>query len=82
MVQHTLPVGLRYETYRWGEGGGGGMRGINKALGHAKYSLSGILKNCKKVKAHAGIEERLTRDLVIKEALQIEIKATLSYKNQ
>ena len=35
-----------------------------------------------KIEAHAGMAERLVRDLDIEEALQLEIKATLEHRNQ
>ena len=42
----------------------------------------GFKKTFTKIEAHAGMTERLVRDLVIYEALQTEIKETLEHKNQ
>ena len=39
-------------------------------------------KKITKIEAHAGMAERLVRDLAIGEALQIEIKATLAHTNK
>ena len=39
-------------------------------------------KNLTKIEAHAGMAERLMRDLAIEEALQKEIKDTLEHNNQ
>ena len=47
---------------------------MHKSPGHDKYSLYGIKKTFTKVEAHAGMEERLVRDLQIEEDLQIKIK--------
>ena len=47
--------------------------GINKALGHAKFSFEHFWRN-HKIKAHVGMAERLARELVIEEALQMEKK--------
>ena len=57
MLQHQLPVGIRDATNMWG-----GER-MHKSPGHDKYSLYGIKKTFTKVEAHAGMEERLVRDL-------------------
>ena len=46
---------------------------INKPLGHAKSTLTGIRKNNTKVESHEGIAEWIVRDLGIKDSLQIEI---------
>ena len=39
-------------------------------------------KTFTKIEAHAGMAERLVRDLAIEEALQEEIKDTLEHNNQ
>ena len=39
-------------------------------------------KKITKIEAHAGMAERLVRDLAIEEALQEEIKDTLEHNNQ
>ena len=39
-------------------------------------------KNLTKIEAHAGMAERLVRDLTIEEDLQEEIKDTLEHNNQ
>ena len=65
-------MGLRDATNRrWGER-------INKALGGVESTLEVIReKTFTKIEAHAGMAERLVRDLAIEEALQEEIKQTL-----
>ena len=56
---------------------------INKSLGNAESTLAGIReKTYTKIEAHAGMAERLVRDLAIEEALQDEIKHTLEHNNQ
>ena len=56
---------------------------INKALGDVEYTLEGIReKSLTKIEAHAGMAERLVRDLTIEEALRDEIKDTLEHNNQ
>ena len=45
--------------------------------------MAGIRKKpFKQIESHTGMDERLVKDLAIEEALQIELKATLSHKNQ
>ena len=44
MVQHQIPVGIHDEAYIWG----GEI--TQKYLGHAKYSLAGIIKKSQKLK--------------------------------
>ena len=62
---------------------GGGGEIINKSLGDAESTLAGIWeKSYSKIEAHAGMAERLVRDLAIEEALQEEIKDTLEGNNQ
>ena len=39
-------------------------------------------KTLTKIEAHAGMAERLVRDLAIEEALQEELKDTLEHNNQ
>ena len=39
-------------------------------------------KTCTKIEAHAGMAERLVRDLAIEEDLQEKIKDTLEHNNQ
>ena len=65
-------MGLRdANNWRWGDRS-------NEALGDVEYILEGIReKNFKKIEAHAGMAERLVRDLAVEEALQEEIKHTL-----
>ena len=67
MVHPQCTVGIQGETYRWR-----GVR-INKSLGHAKSTLTGIRKNNTKVESHEGIAEWIVRDLGIEDSLQIEI---------
>ena len=70
-------MGLRDTTnQRWGEI-------TNKALGDVESTLAEIWeKTFTKIEAHAGMVERLVRDLAIEEALQEEIKDTLEHNNQ
>ena len=77
MVLYQLPMGLRDATNRrWGGR-------INKALGDVESTLEGIReKTLTKIEAHAGMAERLVRDLAIEETLQEEIKDTLEHNNQ
>ena len=65
MVLYELPMGLQDATNRrWGER-------INKALGGAESTLSGIRgKNLTEIEANAGMAERLVIDLAVEEALQ------------
>ena len=65
-------MGLRDATNRrWGDI-------INKALGDGESTLEGIReKTFTKIEAHAGMAERLVRDLAIEEAPREEIKHTL-----
>ena len=77
MVQYQLPMGLRGAAHR--------MRGdrTNKALGNAESTLTGIReKTFTKIEIHAGMEERLVKDLAIEEALQNKIKEALEHINQ
>ena len=67
--------GIRYKNYR------GERDTIHKALGHAKISLAGIRKNITRIEAHAGMAERLVKDLAIEEGLQIKIKSTIAHNN-
>ena len=69
-------MGLRYATHRKG----GDI--INKALGNSESILAGIKLFFTKIKAYAGIAERLVRDLAIEKALQYEIKDTLEHSKQ
>ena len=56
---------------------------IYKYIWRDKFSLAGIRKKpFKQIESHTGMDERLVKDLAIEEALQIELKATLSHKNQ
>ena len=77
MVLYQRPMGFRdANNRRWGER-------IIKALGDAESTLAGIWeKPFSKIEAHAGMAERLVRDLEIEEALQEEIKDTLEDNNQ
>ena len=72
MVLYQLPMSLWDATnQRWGDR-------INKYLGGAEYTLSGIWeKKFTKIEANSGMAERLVRDLAIEEALQEEIKYTM-----
>ena len=45
-------------------------------------ALKGFEKTFTQIEAHAVMAERLVRDLAIEEALQIEIKDTLSHNKQ
>ena len=71
MVKHQLTVGLRGAAYRWGE------RESTKILVIINVAWRGFEKQITKIEAHAGMAERLVRDLAIEESLQIEIKDTL-----
>ena len=64
MVQHQLPVGLQDATY-----GGGGVEST-KLLGMLHLPWQEFEKNPTKIEAHAGMAERLVRDLAIEKALQ------------
>ena len=71
-------MGLWGETNRrWGER-------INKALRDVESTLaeSSGKKTSQNIVAHAGMAERLVRDLVIEEALQEEIKDRLEHNNK
>ena len=62
---------------------GGWERESMKLFGMLKLPWKGFeRKNLTKIEAHAGMEERLVRDLAIEEALQEEIKDTLERNNQ
>ena len=76
MVGHKIPLCIWDVTYMRGRGV------IHKDLGHAKYSLGGFQKTFTKLEAHAGMYERMVRYLSIEEDLQMEIKTTISHKNQ
>ena len=58
-----------------------GRERIHTALGHAKYSLAGLIFFTR-IESHADMYERIVRDLEIKEALQMEIKSTPAHNNQ
>ena len=73
MVQHQLIVGLQDATYRWW-----GER-TQKYLGHSTYYLGGFEIFSQ---LHAGMAERLVRDLAIEEYLQIKMTATISHSSQ
>ena len=62
---------------------GGGGRESTKLLGMLNLPWQGFEKKTFKIfDEHAGMAERLVRDLAIEEALQEEIKDTLEHKNQ
>ena len=54
----------------------------HKSIGHDQSPLAGIRKKTLKIEVHAGMEERLVRDLTIEKDLQIKIKAPLSHNNK
>ena len=62
---------------------GGGGRESTKFLGMPNLPWQGFEKKTfTKIEAHAGMAERLVRDLAVEEALQEEIKYTLERNNQ
>ena len=62
--------------------GGGGIE-PTKLLGVLNLPWKGFeKKNFTKIEAHAGMSERLLRDLVIEETLQEEIKHILEHNNK
>ena len=62
---------------------GGGGKESTKILGVLNVPWKGFdRKTFTKIEAHAGMEERMVRDLEIEEALQEEIKYTLERNNQ
>ena len=77
MVLYQLPMGLRDATNWWWGGGES-----TKLLGMLNLPRQGFEKKTfTKIEAHAGMAERLVRDLAIAEALQEEIKHTLEHNN-
>ena len=57
-----------------------GGQEINKSLGVFESNLAGIWKEkLTKIQVHAGMADRLVRDLAIEETLQEEIKETLEH---
>ena len=70
-------MGLQDATIpRWGEKN-------NRALGVVNSTLGGIWeKTITKIEAHAGMAERLMKDLAIEDDLKEEIKDTLQHNDQ
>ena len=75
MVHYQLTMDLCDAAHRRGGGS-------TKLLGMMNLPWQGFKKTITKIEAHAGMAERLVRDLDIEEALQSEIKETLEHNNQ
>ena len=63
-------------THSWGR------EITSKYIGNYTSSLAGLKRTLKKIEANSGMTEWLMIDLAIAEALQMEIKYTISHNNQ